>query len=375
MAFTVPNVPQEIIDQISSPSLVVFKERVLANIDKMIAMAGGACRLRPHCKTHKMAAVIQLLIERGVKKHKAATVAEAEMLFDEGAEDVLLAYNPVGPNIARVVRLAAKFADRKFSVTTDHAEPLRQLSEVASSAGVVVGVMLDINVGQNRTGVPVQDPAAISLYASIDQLPGLRADGFHVYDGHHRHSNLTDRRNAVMEQWRHVQALKNFCESSGSHVAAVVCGGTPTFPVYCSFQDDGLQLSPGTCIFHDAGYGAAFPDLEFQPAAAVLTRVVSRPAPDRATLDLGNKAIAADPPKGHRVYFPAFPDAEQDIHNEEHLVLVGPMAAGLKPGDHFWGIPIHICPTSALYDEVCVIDDGRLSEPWKLTSRVRKITI
>ncbi len=375
MAFTVPDVPQEIIDQISSPSLVVFRERVLANIEKMIAMAGGAHRLRPHCKTHKMAAVVRILIDRGISNHKAATVAEAEMLFEEGAEDVLLAYNPVGPNIARVVKLAAKYADRKFAVTADHVQPLRQLSEAASSAGVIVGVMLDINVGQNRTGIPVQDPEAFKLFASIAQLPGLRADGFHVYDGHQRQSTLPERTSAVMEQWRHVQALKRACEAAGYKVVSVVCGGTPTFPVYCSFPDDGLQLSPGTCIFHDAGYGAAFPDLEFQPAAAVLSRVVSRPAPDRATLDLGNKAIAADPPKGHRVYFPAFPDAEQDIHNEEHLVIVGPMVSALKPGDHFWGIPSHICPTSALYEEVCVIDDGRLAEPWRLTSRVRKITI
>ena len=375
MKFNVPEVATEISSQMTSPSLVIFRDRVVQNLEKMIQVAGGVERLRPHCKTHKMAAVTDLLLDRGISKHKAATIAEAEMLFDAGAVDVLMAYNPVGPNIHRCVELAGKFGDRLFSVTADHKGPLQSLSSVAAAADVELGVMLDVNVGQNRTGVAVDDARAVELYRMINEFPGLRLAGFHVYDGHQRHGCIEDRSAAVMQQWEKVQKLRTACESAGLHVPAIVCGGTPTFPVYANINDAAVQLSPGTCIFHDTGYGSQFPDLVFQNAAAVISRVVSRPCENRATLDLGNKAIAADPPKGHRVYFPEFPDAVQDIHNEEHLVVESPLVNNLQPGDVVWGIPVHICPTSALYEKVYVVDEGQLLEPWTVTSRNRKITI
>jgi D-threonine aldolase len=155
-------------------------------MDGMLAMAKSPDRLRPHCKTHKMAQVIKLWIQRGVTKHKAATIAECEMLANAGATDVLFAYNPVGPNIARIVALAAKFPQCAFTVTNDHERPLRELSAAASAAGVTIGVMLDVNVGMDRTGITPETPGAVELYALTAKLPGLRPAGFHVYDGHQR---------------------------------------------------------------------------------------------------------------------------------------------------------------------------------------------
>ncbi len=119
----------------------------------------------------------------------------------------------------------------------------------------------------------------------------------------------------------------------------------PTFPVYATIDDPAIELSPGTCIFHDANYGEKFADLAvFKPAALLFTRVVSRPKPDRLTLDLGSKSVASDPPMGQRVVFPALPDARQVLHNEEHLVLETPDAGKYQPGDWLLGIPRHVCP-------------------------------
>ena len=89
--------------EIITPAIIVFHEILLSNIAKMVEIAGDASRLRPHCKTHKMREIVELQLARGVTKHKAATFAEAEMLANAGVRDVLLAYNLVGPNIARAV--------------------------------------------------------------------------------------------------------------------------------------------------------------------------------------------------------------------------------------------------------------------------------
>jgi D-serine deaminase-like pyridoxal phosphate-dependent protein len=136
-----------------------------------------------------------------------------------------------------------------------------------------------------------------------------------------------------------------------------------------------LELSPGTTVFYDAGYTSAFPDLQFQIAAVLLTRVVSRPSPDRVTLDLGYKACASDPPAGRRLVFPDLPDAEQVLQNEEHLVLKTPQADRFQPGDELVAIPWHICPTTALHKQVYVVSGGRLVGRWDVAARDRCLTI
>lgn len=375
MDFTLPEIHSGDLNQILSPSLVVFVERLESNIDRMIEMAGSVDRLRPHCKTHKMAAVVELLVARGITHHKAATFAEVEMLVNAGASDVVLAYNPVGPNIARVVQCAQKWPQLSFSVTADHAAPLKLLADACAEASVTVGVMLDLNVGQNRTGVTPQSDAAFSLYSAIAQASHLRPAGFHVYDGHQHQEDLTERSAAVRHEWPSVTEFRDRCVDARLPVPELLCGGTPTFPVYAQMNDTAIRLSPGTSIFHDVGYGSHFPDLPFHPAAAVVTRIISCPTENRVTLDLGNKAVAADPPNGARVYFPDLPDGKQMIHNEEHLVLETSRAGQFTPGDVLLGIPAHICPTSALHDQVTVIENGRVSNRWNVTARNRRITV
>lgn len=370
-----PVIESNVLDTLNSPMMVIFRDRLQANLDSMLVMAGHPSRLRPHCKTHKMEQIIRMWVEQGVTKHKAATIAECEMLAAAGAKDILLAYNPVGPNIGRVVTLATKYPACRFAVTADHESPLQLLSAAAAKANVTIGVMLDVNVGMNRTGIRPEDPAAVSLYVQASKMPGLRCAGFHIYDGHQKQALLADRKAAVAAEWPSIQELRKKCEAANAAVPVLACGGTPTFPCYADMDDAGIELCPGTCVFHDAGYGTSFTDLPFEPAAAVVTRVVSRPASDRVTLDIGNKAVAADPPKGARVFFPDLPNSVQDSHNEEHMGLVTPDADRYKPGDVLLAIPMHICPTSALYDRVAVIDKGKVAEYWEVTSRNRKITI
>lgn len=375
MQFTTPQVDGQILETLHSPSLLVFADQVRQNIGQMIRVAGSVDRLRPHCKTHKMSAVIDILLSKGIQQHKAATIAEVEMLADAGVIDVVFAYNPVGPNIDRVVALLQKYTDMKLSVTADDKNQLQRLADSSAAASVSVGVMLDLDVGLHRTGIDPNAKKAVALYQTIADLPGVFPAGFHVYDGHQHQKSLQERTDAVTEAWQPVIKLKQQCEAAGLEVPEILCGGTPTFPVYAAMDEPTIRLSPGTSIFHDVGYGGNFPDLEFTPAAVVVTRVISKPTADRITLDLGNKSVAADPPKGHRVHFPELPNAAQVIHNEEHLVLETPEAARFSPGDVLLGIPTHICPTSALHHDVAVIDGGQLVAPWSVTARNRRITI
>ena len=136
-----------------------------------------------------------------------------------------------------------------------------------------------------------------------------------------------------------------------------------------------MELSPGTNVMFDAGYGRIFPDLAYVPAARILSRVISCPTPESVTLDLGYKACASDPPVERRVFFPDLPDAVPLLQNEEHLVLHTSRADQFKPGDELLAIPGHVCPTSALHKQAYVVSGGQLVDAWPIASRDRWLTV
>src|SRR5690349_21724699 len=181
---------------IISPALVIYRELLEANLASMIAIAGRAERLRPHCKTHKMPQVTRLELARGIDKHKCATFAEAEMLAAAGAPDVFLSYNLVGPNIGRAVTFRQKFPGVTLRVQADHPGPIAELGKAMSAAGQTIDVLLDLNVGQHRTGV-VPGPQAKEIYQMIASTQGLTAGGFHVYDGHNHQKSRAERAAAI----------------------------------------------------------------------------------------------------------------------------------------------------------------------------------
>jgi D-threonine aldolase len=358
-----------------SPGLLFYKEAIQRNIARMITIVDDPHRLRPHVKTHKTREITRLELDAGITRHKCATIAEAEMLAGCGAPDVLLAYQLVGPNCARMARLVQTYPECRFSVLADDLESIRALSQTMSAAGQTVDVLMDIDVGQHRTGI-CPGPEAVALYELIARLPGVRPGGLHVYDGHQRQFSLVERDEAVAREMEPVLALRDALEKKGLPVPRMVVGGTPTFPLHARMNYPGQECSPGTCVLNDHGYSSQFPDVAlFTPAALVLTRVVSRPAGGRLTLDLGTKAIASDPPAGKRSFLLNVPDFEPVAHNEEHFVVTTPAASRFAPGDVVYAMPTHICPTSALHRQAYVVENGNVTGVWDIAARDRVLSI
>src|SRR5438093_9423096 len=357
--------------EVFSPCLLVYPDRVRENVRRMIAIGGGVRRLRPHMKTHKMAEVIRMQVERGITRFKCATIAEVEMTAAAGAEDVLLAYQPVGPNVDRFVELAAKFPSVRLSCTVDNPSSVGDLSDAAARSSTHFEVLVDLDVGQHRTGI-APSSHAFDLYRLIAALPALAPGGLHAYDGHIHDPDLAARSVACESAFAPVEVLRRKLEWEGLSVPRVVAGGTPTFPMHARRGD--VECSPGTCVLWDAGYGKKLADLDFLPAAVVLTRVVSKPTSNRLCLDLGHKSIASEMPHP-RVVFLNLAEFNALAHNEEHLVGETVDADSFKVGDSLYGIPWHICPTVALHSEAVVVENGRATQRWKIVGRERKLTI
>src|SRR5882757_7058063 len=172
-------------DQLDSPALVVYPQRVKANIQLAVEMAGDPARLRPHSKTHKSPDVTRLLLEAGITKFKCATIAEAEVLAIADARDILLAYQPVGPKLQRFISLFRKYPATKFSCLTDNEAALKTMGAAFSSAGLTIPVYLDLNIGMNRTGI-LPGAEAFQLYRAAAATTGVTPIGLHAYDGHIR---------------------------------------------------------------------------------------------------------------------------------------------------------------------------------------------
>jgi D-serine deaminase-like pyridoxal phosphate-dependent protein len=355
---------------VASPALLVYPDRIVANIDRMIALTGGAERLRPHVKTHKLPEVVRMQIDRGIGKFKAATIAEAEMTAAAGAADVLLAYPAVGPTATRLCRLAMLFPRTRFRALADCDAGIDELARAAAAAGITLDVLLDLDVGQHRTGI-APGPEAARLYRRLATTPGLAAAGLHAYDGHLHdpdHARLVAAAEAAFAPvWR----LRDELIAGGLPVPRIVASGTPTFPILAARGD--VEVGVGTTLLWDAGQPVTSPDLDFLHAAVLLVRVVSRPVPGRLCLDLGHKAVASEMPQSRVTIF-GLEDAACVVHNEEHMVLETPRAEAFPVGSVLYALPRHVCPTVALHEEVLVVRDGVVADRWHVAARRRRIT-
>ncbi|MEM6800651.1 MAG: D-TA family PLP-dependent enzyme [Bacteroidota bacterium] len=358
--------------EVFSPALLVYPQRVLANIERMIAIAGDVDRLRPHVKTHKMAELAHMHLEKGIKKFKCSTLAEAQMLAESGAEDILLAYQPVGPNIHAFCKLAKKYSQIKFAALVDTVNILRALSTAARSHQVEIGIFLDLNSGMNRTGISIGSDAK-ALYQFISALPQVYQAGLHAYDGHFRDPDFEKRKTGSDEAFQTVWDFEKALLEEGQEVPEIIAGGSPTFPVHA--QRARVVLSPGTYVFWDAGYGEMMQELPFEPAAMILSRVISKPADHLICVDLGHKSIAAENPIDKRVRFLNLEVEAYVGHSEEHLILQPKHPENVQVGDILYGIPWHICPTVALHQEAYVVEGEKTSERWKVVARNRLYVI
>jgi D-serine deaminase-like pyridoxal phosphate-dependent protein len=355
-------------DDIASPALLLYRERIEHNIKLMIEIAGDRERLRPHVKTHKLAPLVARQVELGIFKFKSATLSETEMAARAGASDVLLAFPPAGPNAARMVALALQFPQVRFSAIIDDSETLHHFGSAASADDVTLGAWLDVDCGMGRTGIQ-PGPLAVDLYRQLCGTRGLEPRGLHAYDGHIYDADPEQRRQRYRDDFAPVIALRDELLSRGLPVPALVAGGSPTFPFHAAHPD--RECSPGTTVLWDFGYSDAFADLPFLPAAILLTRVVSKPSATRLCLDLGHKAVAAENPHP-RVRLLEIPEAKFVMHSEEHLVIETPRAGEFRIGDTLHGIPRHVCPTVALHDEAVVVEQNRVVDVWPVTARGRR---
>src|SRR4029079_13885180 len=133
-------------------------------------------------------------------------------LADAGAPDVLLAYPLVGPNVARFKKLRQANPGVVFRKIVDHVDSLTALLDSKEPDEPALELLVDVNVGMDRTGAAIDDRAA-DLYYRITADPRSNPPGLHVYDGHTNQPEAEARSAQVDRVWSAVQELVKNLES------------------------------------------------------------------------------------------------------------------------------------------------------------------
>lgn len=356
------------IERIDTPALILYKERVVQNIAHAVSRVKDPAHLRPHVKTNKIPEVCKLMMNAGITKFKCATIAEAEMLAMINAQDVLFAYQPVGPKGERLLRLAQHYPDTTFSCLVDHIDVVHSLAKIFSRAELTLKVFIDLNTGMNRTGITPAN--AYNLFEKMQGLENMYIEGIHAYDGHLRDPDAAARKEQTDTAFNEVNRLVSHIENHLGRKMRIVAGGSPTFAAHSTRN---VECSPGTFVFWDWGYAHQFPDEPFGYAALVVCRVISVINDKLIATDLGHKAVAAENPIANRVFFLNATDASPVSQSEEHMVLTVPDASAYKPGDVLYGVPVHICPTVNLYERAVLVESGQATTLWKVSARDRTL--
>jgi D-serine deaminase-like pyridoxal phosphate-dependent protein len=342
------------LDSLQTPALLVDLDRVRANVARTIELVGGADRWQPHIKTAKLPAVLDLLLEAGVRHFKCATTREAAVLLaraeaTEASIELLLAMAVHGPNLARLAALAEAHPNHRVSVLSEDRTHATHVRETFPRLGLYV----DLDPGFGRTGIPLAEEARIR---AVVAAAGDRVRGLHAYEGQFAAIALPERPAAADTIHRRLVTL---ADGLGLGERDMITSGTPAFPFaagHPAYAGRRHRVSPGTVVYWDlnsettalAGYGCA---------ATVLTTVISRPAADRVTLDAGSKAVdaaAGDP----CAVVEGWPGLVAQRPSEEHLPLAVVTGDAPPRGARLRLWPRHVCPTINLADEAALIEDG-----------------
>ncbi len=363
-----PARPGMTLAEVDTPALLLELDAFERNVRLLPAsFPSGRVRLRPHAKTHKCPEIARRQLSAGAVGVCCQKVSEAEAMVNGGILNVHISNEIVGAcKLAALAELARR---ARVSVCVDDAGNVSDLAAAARAAGCHLDVMVEINIGSGRCGVP-PGAAAVELARQIVRSPHLRFAGLQVYYGSAQHMrSVGQRRAAAATAAEQALETKTLLLAHGIECPTITGGGTGTH-IYDAASGVYDEIQAGSYVFMDADYARNEPSEGapvFEQSLFVWTTLMSRPADDRGAVDAGHKALSNDsgPPlvKGRS-------DIEYLRAADEHGVLrFHAPAQAPRVGDKLMLIPGHCDPTVNLHDWIVGVRGGRVEAVWPVTAR------
>lgn len=340
------------LSEVSTPALCVDLDVLESNIERMHSFfSGRECKLRPHFKAHKTPAIARRQAEAGCDGFCTATLGEAELLADEGFDDLLIANEICDPT--KIDRLRALAGRVRLSVAVDSATSARM------AAGTGVRVLIDVNVGMPRCGVAPEGAAELARVAADE---GLEIAGVMGYEGHATAiEDVVERASVARASMTTLLAVAEELRSDGHTIDIVSAGSTLTYDVTGTIPGV-TEIQAGSYVLMDTAFAKSSP---FEQALRCLTTLISVQG-RIAVLDAGLKTMTID--HGN----PTLPrDVAADVLylSDEHTSLVTRDGFDAKVGDRVWVLPSHVDPTVNLHDRLYAHRGDEVAEVWPVTGR------
>jgi D-serine deaminase-like pyridoxal phosphate-dependent protein len=354
------------IDSVATPVLVVDRAAMQRNIGRMLGRFGGAPTIRPHLKTGKSPHIAKLLIDAGARGICVAKVGEAEVMTSAGISDILIT-SPVGHATTAHWLAGLVRSNPLLKIVIDSIAGAEILADALDEAGVsTMPVLIDINVGQNRTGVRSgKDALELAQFAKSLQI--LDVVGCQGYEGHLQQlSDPEERRQKVLTAMQQLTGIADLLRAHGFDIRTVTTGGTGSAEI-CATVPGVTELQPGSFVFMDSSYKKALAPCDYENALFVLSTVITKPEDSYATIDAGWKALSVDCGPAQ----PASDGLRYQAAGDEHGTITGDEAAKLSVGDRVMLIPSHCDTTIALHEYYCVVQDQKVMDIWKIENRGR----
>jgi len=357
-------VPAAELALLPSASLVVDLAAVDRNIQRAASMvAGSDARMRPHFKAHRSSRLmLRQLAAGGCVGATAQTVGEAVVLVAAGVEDILVAAPVVDPQaLATLARLASHAA---MSVVVDCVEHVAMLDAAASLEGSRLRVLIELDVGSGRCGVPFGDERLLGVAAACADAAHLTLVGIQAYEGHASlRDDPTVRATLVHQVAAHIRFERARLTAAGYPCEVMSGAGTGTAQASIAARAHN-EIQAGSYVLMDSAYAAI--GVPFESSVACVTRCVSRREDSAAVLDAGLKAMTTD----HGVPRPFEPGIRVLGLSDEHSRIALSPGVDLRIGQVVLLEPSHLDPTVNLHDALFVWDAAnQRMERWPVDGR------
>jgi D-serine deaminase-like pyridoxal phosphate-dependent protein len=354
---------------LDTPVVVVDVDRVDARITGLAAvMRNRGVALRPHVKTHKSIELARRQLAAGARGLTVATIGEAEAFADAGFDDLFIAYPLIaaGPKADRLRALADRCA--ALSVGADSVAGLEALAGATRGSQRPPAVLIEIDVGGHRTGMPPGSAGSLARHAT---RLGLAVRGVFTHGGH-GYAGRAERVSAAEDEVTGLTGAAESLHAVGIDPVVISAGSTPTAEL--SARGAVTEERPGTYVFGDRQQAFLESRAFGDTALLVASTVVSRGSGDGFVVDAGAKILGKDVAPylaGHGTVLD-YPDAIMARVNDHHGVVDLPAGAARPAvGDVVWIAPNHVCPVVNLVDAYVVAQAGQIVDRWPVDARGR----
>ena len=357
--------------ELDTPALCVDLDKMEANMATMrqkLAATGTGVVTRPHAKTHKCPAIAKLQFANGAVGICTAKVSEAEALFANGVDKILMTTcNVSASKIRRAMKI--RKANRNFIQAVDNPKNAQDLSDAAKEAGIVADVVVDVAVG-TRSGVPA-DERALALAQLIDKLPNLKLRGMISYDGGAQHIKGFSKR-AEETLKRYEPSLRTFeaMKKAGLSTEIFSGGGTGTYnimPKVPASPTSGRQLHLHGRAYLEIAVSNEELFTDFAPSLTVMTTILNNYFPKRLTTDAGQKALTLNKPDPIVIGEKGF--AYTAGSDEFGSIQYETASKQYQVGDKLELIVPHCDPAVNEYDQIYGTRKDRVEVVWPIAAR------